>query len=146
MRIQKGRPKFGYRESWDAPHYLSPIIHAWLTNFQDVIVAKKESGHGFIGIPGAFHSDDSDEAWDASWEAGWIEWQKALDEMLYAFADNEPKCSVEFTTTELESGRFTIEPDDAGGYEQYKLQMEEHEARVLEGRNLFAKHFGSLWW
>jgi len=122
MRIQKGKPAFGFRDTHHVRASLAPIIHAWLIKFKSVIETGKCS------VPQKFCSteefnDDSDTAIDRCWR----EWLSVLDEMIYAFGADEPK------------------QREGQPHEDFRLELERHNNRVKKGLELFAVYFDDLW-
>ena len=146
MYIKHGKIKFSYRDSWDMEP-LGTIIADWLKNFRDVIVKRNKEGK-CIGVPSSVLSEAFGEEWcieqstnggltDDHIELGFNYWIAILDQMIYSFEMNEPIYSGEFDGFEVKDEHL---------WQKYMEECDAHEEKCKEGRALFAKHFGSLWW
>lgn len=129
MRISKGKPMFGRRDTIDFST-LGEIIHAWLVKFRDDYVEL-----GLTSIPVGLSQE---------------EYLDIIDKMIYAFADIEPEYSGEIRKKTVEPDEhglipFKLEVSDEEAWQQYKEDVREHEHKVAEGLKLFGEYFRSLW-
>ena len=93
---------------------------------------------------------------EAAWEAGQEEWNKILDEMIWAFEQLQPECDwekqyrivdgeIDWTKHPEDEGklatpmRWIIEPET-----DYEGMMK-HQVRISEALKLFGYYFQSLW-
>ena len=161
MQIKKGKVLFGFKDTFSVNNTLSKVILAGLLKYKEVINAK----WGRKGIPASISQELI--------EQGKITYQKdfqlsdedcdkcsdyfdhVLDEMIYAFEDNEPDIMLyDFKHTFVEDSVQHYPESTSGTYEcsneheseRYTSDMKAHNERCLEGRLLFAKFFDSLWW
>lgn len=157
MRIKRGKVKFGYRDSYDVEDSLRPIIHDWLVNFKKTLQDIDTRG-GCVGVPltmidelGEPKSDDG--CYDETEIRRGLElWYEKLDEMIFGFSPEPPiPSSVDFIMREHETTaegftRVTIDVVDEEAYNRHLEDEKQFYERAEKGRELFAKHFESLWW
>lgn len=75
-------------------------------------------------------------------------WLTTLDSMIYAFEADYPKSSdfkVKYKSEEKEPGCFHFTPVDNGDWKAYQKALDDHNDKVLRGREQFAAHFADLW-
>ena len=155
MRYTKGKWTASYRDTWSLEHTLSPIIHAGLKKFHDVLEQKNREG-GCIGVPAAYCSHPDIDATGQDVQ----NWLDDIKKMMYAFENKEPDMSlynfkltmvpVECEVAKSYEGKFgksyTIECDNLEEKARYYADCDEHERLVQEGLDLFSKMYSSLWW
>ena len=160
MKFHKGKTVFNFKDTFSMNDTLAKVISAGLLKYKEVINSKD----GHKGVPASIITELIDK--------GLVEYQKdytlsdedfeicskhfdyVLEEMIYAFADNEPDImSYDFKHTFVEdsvqdsigvSGSFECSGEDEK--QRYTEDFKKHNERCEEGRILFAKHFDSLWW
>lgn len=154
MRMKYGKVVFGYKDSWDSQTTLGVIIHDWLVNFKKVLLDKKD--HPYMGVPNKVMVElypDVEEYTDDQLHAGFDHWLFLLDQMIFAFSNNEPEYEGSFNRQEdhgkeSETGLrvWNIEPDDMTEWNKFLKECDEYAATVEAGRELFGKYFSSMWW
>ena len=157
MRMKYGKVVFGYKDSWDSQTTLGVIIHDWLVNFKKVILEKKD--HPFMGVPNKVMNElypDTHQHTDEQLQKGFEHWLFLLDEMIFAFSNDEPEYEGSFVRgkdhedfdSEDSKGLKTwnMEPDDLNEWNKFLKECDEYAAKVEAGRVLFGKYFSSMWW
>ena len=152
FRIQKGKPKFAYHDSFDAQSTLSPIIAAWIRNFLETL-RKVDTKDGAMGIPNSVCKElcKGDDLDDEKLEEAKQVWFTILEKMLYAFEDEAPEYNGEIHITKKSRDEFgnvvgAIQISDEQEWEQHKKDLKAHADKVQEGLDLFAKYYDDLWW
>jgi len=136
MRIQKGKPVFGRKDTIDF-RTLSEIIHAWLVKFRDDYVTLD-----LYSVPCDIAKEYPENAQE--------KYLEIIDKMIYAFADVEPEYSGEISMVSgkpQENGMipFDIEVSDEDAWEKHMQECEEHQQKVEDGLVLFGEYFRTLW-
>jgi len=154
MRMKYGKVVFGYKDSWDSQTTLGVIIHDWLVNFKKVLIDKMN--HPMMGVPNKVMTElypDTHEYTDEQLKEGFEHWLFLLDEMIFAFSNDEPEYSGSFKRevdhgVEKEDGLRTwnMQPDDLSEWNKFLKECDEYAAKVEAGRVLFGKYFSSMWW
>jgi len=161
MQIKKGKVLFGFKDTFSVNNTLSKVILAGLLKYKEVINAK----WGRKGIPASISQELIEQGkitYQKDFQLSGEDWDKCesyfdyiLDEMLYAFSDNEPDIMLyDFKHTFVKDSVQSCPASISGTYEcsneaeskRYTDDMEAHNKRCLEGRLYFAKFFDTLWW
>jgi hypothetical protein len=150
MRFKGKKPIFNKKDTWDLTYVLSPVLAEGLKKFKEVI----SDPDCVAGCPSVFiESADKYNTTDEELEIGIAKYHEALDKMIYAFSDEEPKIpddaiKIEFEDIEDKEGfsRVNITHPNQKSYDDYLQQEEEHNEKVKEGLELFGKHYNTLWW
>lgn len=161
MQIKRGKVLFGFKDTYSMKSSLSEVIYAGLVKYKEVI----NGGEDRKGIPSSITNEleelnilpENHEVFDPTkdyWEICYKRFDYILDEMIYAFADNEPDImdydfSFDFTDRVVNANGTistnlvcTNEDENVRHTSDCRL----HEERCERGRLLFAKHFNGLWW
>jgi hypothetical protein len=152
MYIKKGKPCFGYKDTWSMGCTLAPIITSGLIKFREEWL---KSGNGMAGtvISDLLDMGVVTSLGENIWEFTSEDWVKMdqvflhfLDEMIFAFDDNEPdnmEFNLRFLPRDLD---FTEEEREANKLEhsRYRKVLKEHQDRCDKGRMLFAEYFNAL--
>jgi hypothetical protein len=141
-----------YKDTWSLDATLSPIILAGLIKFKQVITSD-EKKH-YIGVPSEHVTWEPDTYSEEIWYEALSTWLADIDKMIYAFRNIEPeyvggwKDGSEHEDDDLETGYRLWHriPCDEEAHAAYLKAKTEHVDMVKEGRELFAKHYDSLWW
>lgn len=142
MRMRGKKPIFSYRDTYDMGHTLSPIICEGLKKFKATVEKSNVAG-----VPGLLIQDLGFElGGDYDFEYVRSVWMDYLDKMIYAFDYNEEPTLEDFNVTYTWEDNCGIRCSNPEGMKLYKEAEGEWIKRVEEGRALFAKYFGSLWW
>jgi hypothetical protein len=154
MRISRGKPVFGFKDTYCADSSLSPIIASWLRKYLSVIT---EPGKEFRkGVPGSVANDyigrpdtQSDEEFDHCWQC----YLSELREMIWAFDPGDEPCYDggyhEGPNHGKQDGEFTtwdMIPNDNEAWEQSIQNRRDWQKRRQRGFDLFAKRFNNFWW
>lgn len=143
MYINRKGLQFSTRDTCNLDHTLNRIIYSALVKYKEVV----DSGRK--GVPGCFMDEED-------FEEGRKLYETALDMMIYAFnVDNEP--DINDYDFDFVPGKYHGKPTENGTvwnmvadnpeeYERFKRDEEVHFAKVEQGRQLFAKHYNTLWW
>lgn len=125
MYIKKGKPYFGYKDTWSMDGVLTPIIAAGITKFKDDWCKSQ-----MAGLNGVFTTeciDTSMVSYIDDYDYSPDDWRKMeqvyvymLDEMIYAFGSEEPDW-------------VDIQ------------ELLDYNKRCDQGRMWFAQYFHSLW-
>jgi len=145
MRMKGKKPIFGYRDTFDLNSTLTPIIHAGLVKFREVITS---SDHEFArGVPGMVLSvhfpeyDSNGELPDGSFE----KWIEIIDKMIFAFDESRVPDISEYNLL-YECFDDDIDEGNEDRHKKYDSDMREWRIKVLEGRQLFTEYLDCLWW
>jgi len=149
---RKGKWQFGYRDTYSLDHTLSPIIHAGLSKYHEVL-EKRSKENGCLGVPSEYCANPDVDVTDQEVE----NWLDDIQKMMYAFENKEPDMRDYNFSLEMvpvpggaaKEGRsipYTIECDNEEEKARYYADMDVHELRVQEGLNLFGQKYKSLWW
>jgi len=101
----------------------------------------RETKHGY---PAEFCTDDmmygdqmrfEGEGFEYEEDAGMLEWNKALDEMIWAFEQVNVDWEEQYQSGEIDLHTFEIDMDG----------MRKHEDRMRKGFENFGKYYQSLW-
>lgn len=146
MRMRGKKPIFNRKDCWDLRSTLAPVIAEGLKKFHSEMVRLREEDHPYRGAPTLVDCDISQlgaEEHDKKFEESYDEWLDTIAKMIYAFEDEENSpCPTDF---EVEfDGAFKV--NDEEKYNQFREAEKEHNAKVEEGLELFAKYYRSLWW
>lgn len=140
-----------YRDTWNLDITLSPIILTALKKFKEVMDDTQKNS--FFGVPVAL-CENPDRCIDEDWE----KWCEIIDKMIYSFDEgNIPnRKDYDFDLVEGEHHgeehgegefiRFHMEPTNEKEWDRYMEDTELHAKALQEGRELFGKYFGNLWW
>lgn len=86
-------------------------------------------------------------------DVGCARWYAAIENMIYAFTDDEPEIGSGIIELVLmgevdEEGEQNVEIKilDISRYDSFNRSKLEHEKKVSEGMGLFIKHYKDLWW
>ena len=143
------KPIFSYKDTWSLDSVLDPIIAAGLHKFKEVVVSENR------GYPAIFEMSDEQKAMfddeDYCDKISMNEWIRVLDRMIYAFEAPEPEIPdvLEHKFGEpREDGLIPMEiiVTNPEAHAKYKWLSEDHERKVVEGRELFSKYYNYLWW
>jgi hypothetical protein len=163
MYIKKGKPVFGYKDTFSLDHTLRPIIGAVLLKFQGVIKDKDFGGvpmeiihylvdNGYVEYedPENYTLSKEDFAFARDY------WDDIIEELVWSFTTEEPDINNYEFRYIFDEGHFKKQKD---GYYQWSISctneqesdrytkdVEEYSKRVQDGYNLFAKYLPSLWW
>ena len=158
MRISKGRPQFGFRDTYCADSALSPIIAAWLRKFVATITEPGKDHRK--GLPGGLpqeYLNKPDTESDEEWELCFNMFLNEIAEMIWAFdPDPEPYYhggyhegphhgEVSYHGGER-CTRWDMEPNNKEAWDQSLRDREAWYKRRQQGFDLFAKRFNNLWW
>ena len=152
MRYSKGKWIASYRDTYSLDHTLSPIIHAGLSKFHEVLEKRNKEG-GCLGVPSEYMKDESEWVTDSDVQ----DWLDDIKKIMYAFENKEPDMkdySFSLNMVPVPGGiakegysvPYTIECDNEEEKARYYADMDAHEKRVQEGLNLFGQKYKSLWW
>lgn len=158
MRMRGKLPIFNYNDTFSLDSTLSPIIHAGLVRFKEVL-RERHSQDKCIGVPpSVFHRlemlpEESGGYSDKQVDIALEEWFDILDKMIIGFSE-EPdieQYDVHFEWTELgkdENGytKTSLNCLTPNNRDVYYEAVERHHHQALEGRRLFAEYFEDLWW
>jgi len=156
MRLKGKQPIFNYRDTWSLDYTLSPIIAEGLKKFKEVIKTSDVAGY-----PSSFGlSEDTDQ--DNRDTLAFNSWLATIDKMIYAFEGekNTPEMpndmlywteegsdvEIDFPKDSKPMIAYNIKHRDVKQYIVYTKAVEQHEAKVQEGLDLFAMHYKALWW
>lgn len=151
MRMKGKKPIFNYGDTYSLDVVLSPIICAGIARFREVILEQHEKGFG--GVPGELVKElgiDSDD--EKAFESAFDHWISILDQMIYAFGENEPSITdYDFSfdmkpVGEEDELRYTIDVVNQEEHDRYEAELADHNKKVQEGLDLFAQYYHSLWW
>lgn len=112
MRLKGKKVLISYKDTFSLDRVLAPVIHAGLLEFVKVLRDREANG-GCYGVPLDYYNEDTQETDPEAWF-------KALDQMIYAFADYKDDFELEYDKV--------------------------HQRKVTKGLKLFGKHYSSLWW
>ena len=148
MRMKGKKPIFNYKDTWSLDMVLSPIIAEGLKKFLEV---KRSDKSDYFGIPGGVieeyrkRNNLPEDGWHHTNEdlaKADVLWEEILEEMIYAFEDKEPNPDDFGYNITLKDGQLVSTGDKEG----FNKAMQEHEARVANGHELFGKFYKNLWW
>jgi hypothetical protein len=154
MRISRGKPVFGFKDTYCADSSLSPIIASWLSKYLSVVT---EPGKDFRkGVPGSVAVDylgrpdtQSDEEFEHCWQC----YMSELREMIWAFDPSDEPCYsgdyYDGPNHGKQDGEFIewdMIPSDTESWEQSLQDRRDWQERRQRGFELFAKRFNNLWW
>ena len=161
MQIKKGKTLFSYKDTWNLNTQLSKVIVSGLLKFKEVINAEE----GRKGVPasiscylveqGEISYEDGFSLSDEDWEKAYAYFDYVLDEMIFAFSDNEPDImAYDFKHNMIRDDvqddspcvAMTIECTNEEESTRYNKDMVEYGERCEKGRELFAKFYDGLWW
>ena len=161
MQFKKGKTLFSYKDTWNLNTQLSKVISSGLLKFKEVINVEE----GRKGVPASISCylveqeeisyEDGFSLSDEDWEKAYNYFDYALDEMIFAFSDNEPDIMAydfkhEMIRSEVQDNSpcvaMTIECTNQEESDRYSKDVEDYNDRCEKGRGLFALHFDSLWW
>ena len=153
MRFKGKKIVISRKDTWSLDCILSPILAAGLKKFKEVVSEPDTCA----GCPQGFCDEYiTDETLGYLTDEGYTEaikkWHEALDKMIYAFDSKEPEIPDGIFRDEVvpmigsDITEVKIHITNQGLYDEYKRDIEEWEKRVKEGRELFSKHYSSLWW
>lgn len=150
MRKRGKKIEFNSKDCYSLDSTLKPIIFNGLVTFKKTILERIKTDKT-VGIPMYVgHGDDAHGDLD--------KWIDTLNKMIYAFGDTQPNINdypFDFIwidsegneLSEITSGEpFNLQPSRQEIYEQFKEDEKEHNLKVQEGLDLFAKHFQDLWY
>ena len=149
MYINRKGLQFSSNDCFNLDLTLAKIIHTALVKYKE-----EHLSHPFAGIPHDIYEEYKLDCESGNDEAVALEtWYGVLDEMIYAFGQNEPNImDYEFTFDThwrtLGNGNHVLEsinPTDKAEYERYEKDIQEHNKRVQYGLEKFAKYFHNLW-
>lgn len=152
MRMKGKKVIFDRKDTYSLDSVLEPIILAGLVKFKEVLVERNSTGECW-GVP-AWAFDDADENHE-DFETATKNYMAALDLMIYAFdPSKEPSqkdvgLETTWVRTPVEGSsntRITFERNSEDAYEKWGQALYVWNAKCEEGRELFGKHFKSLWW
>ena len=149
MRMKGDKPIFNYIDTFTLDMTLGPIIVAGLRKFQEVVRESDAAGYPAeyeIKEPMKSQVDNPDGI-------AFAEWMRTIDQMIYAFEDNEPEIpdnilSLREVGEEREDGsqEITIDVLDQEAYDKYMKECQIHEDKCTHGRELFCLRYKHLWW
>jgi hypothetical protein len=158
MRISRGKPVFGFKDTYCADSSLSHIIASWLRKYLDTIT--EPNCEHRKGVPGSVATDyigrpdtQSDEEFDHCWQC----YLSEIREIIWAFDPSDEPCYsggyYEGEHHGEESGhgdskchRWDMIPNDNEAWEQSLQDRRDWQERRQRGFDLFAKRFNNLWW
>ena len=114
MRFKGKKPVVSRKDTYSLDRVLAPVIHAGLVKFVEVLRQREAEGYCY-GVPLDFYNQETQEVDQEAWF-------KALDQMVYAFADYKDI------------------------FDNSTPSNKAHHKKVTKGLKLFAKHYESLWW
>ena len=112
MRFKGKKPIVSREDTYSLDRTLAPVIHAGLVKFVEVLRQREADGSCYC-VPLDFYNQDTQETDQEAWF-------KALDQMIYAFADYKDDFELEYNKS--------------------------HQKKITKGTKLFGKHYSSLWW
>jgi hypothetical protein len=134
MRMRGKLPIFSYRDTFSLDSTLAPIIAAGLRKFKDTISSTEWGGY-----PNGFDTEE--------------EWHEVLDKMIWSFENADFEIGLPPEYWEETKGMSLVDtlnrgktPNQKAIWDEYMKNCEAHQERLVEGFDLFAKHFQSLWW
>jgi len=151
MRMKGKKYIFDTKDCWSLTDTLNPILSAALIKYKSELIRLRDEDHPFRGIPSGIgeYKEESD------FEDIYQSWIDIVGEMVYAFSAEAPDYTgkwIEGTEHGKPADETTgsmfwdLIPKDPAAYNKFLVQTREHELRVVEGRQLFAKHYDNLWW
>ena len=170
MHIQKGKLRFNKRELWNLDKHLAKVIVQGLQQFKGI---HKNTVPPHLVTDEINPQTGREVFWDYSSEYCEEQWDVLLDKMIFAFKEHPTYFDVEpydfyyddlshpekFPEPEWEDhpefGKVTqwrqilkegvTQEDVDAWWERSRSYDAEIAAKVKEGRELFIKHFNSLW-
>lgn len=162
MQFKHGKVVFGYKDTFSMESTLAPIICAGLKKFKEIANAEPDRkwlpssvteeliAQGVIAYQEDYCLSEID------WDKAMAHYEYLIDEMIYAFDEsNEPNIS----DYDFHYNMDTEEADSKTGYipatitctnkeesDRYTKAMQEYYDRCDKGREVFSRHFKSLWW
>jgi len=131
--------------------HLRPILLAGIIKFREEMQRLYDEDHPFAGVPGGIRDNE-----DGDWEVSQQKWLDILDKMIYAFEDDEDQFSYDAGWSmgeghgekcdETGYTRWDMIANDQDAWDKYLKDMIEHQEKVQEGLDLFAKYARNLWW
>ncbi len=169
MRLKGKKAIFNREDTLSLDSALGPIIEEGLKKFKDVIIGVNVAGYPQQVVddypnplkthlvPGLIEDEEHgvklNPDYDKMDDEYFIRWVDIIDKMIYAFEDNEPPIPDNYLDMRIsdkadENGNFPCEFEilDQEKYDKHKAEDEEHNTKVQEGLDLFAKYYKSLWW
>jgi len=156
MRFKGKKPIFTRKDTWHLPTVLNPVIAAGLKKFLEMKHGDKGEWFGVpVGMLLLHNIITSEQAEDVS--GCDVIWEDVLNKMIYAFDVPEP-CISQYKfdydwiplpdSTDEHGNAFTMKLQEGteSEKERYDQDLEEHNTKVKEGRDLFIKFYDSLWW
>ena len=149
MRMKGNKPIFNYEDTFNLDMTFGPVIVAGLRKFQEVVRASDVAGYPSdyeIKEPLKSEVDNPDGI-------AFEEWMRTIDQMIYAFEDNEPEIPDNIIIMrdvgekrEDGSQEITIDILDQEAYDKHMKECEIHEEKCTRGRELFCLRYKQLWW
>lgn len=132
---------------------LGPVIVGGLKEYLALIEKLKLGDDTEICIPNAYKLSEieklNNEGFYTSSELAVNKWIQAIEKMIYAFEDDEPKLPdgiINMNYNEMSGGDVKVDILDKDGYSEHSKLYEIHYKKVEDGLELFAKHYRDLWW
>lgn len=148
MRMKGKKVIFSERDTWSLDETLEPVILAALQKFKEVI-----DKHGVQGIPQwAFAEEDTEHEDCETAEKNYL---AALDLMIYAFDPSKKPSQEDFglvskmrfeETDKPDFSRVVFDVNSKEAKQNWIQGLTTWDEKCQEGREMFGKHFKSLWW
>ena len=155
MRFKGKKIIFSRSDTYSLDETLRPVIATGLKKFLEVLEDQNSDPKNCtFGIPSIFvNATPEEENYEEELERGAEEWFTVIKKMIYAFSSEEPM--MEDGVLEMVSsvevdkdGNYPIDIKihDQEAYDKSTKDTEKWQQDVREGLDLFAKHYGNLWW
>lgn len=153
MRFKGKKPIYTIQDTYSLDETLKPIIGEGVKKFLEVVKVQDANDESVFSIPGSFFKRVDNEYTEAEKDEAKKEWFDVLEKIIYSFNSAEidlPDGVLEMKT--IESGgkdgetQTEIIIHDQDAYDKNHKDNAEHDKKVQEGLDLFAKYFNNLWW